>query len=305
MKVSNVSWHKRGWIFLFLLPFALFADDLNRNLECPIPGKEKLRIFSYNILEGFSHQTDQDRMNRVAEWVKSKSPDIIALQELNSFSSANLSSLAKQWGHPYSAIVKERRGCPVGITSKYPIEVKNKIVRGFWHGVLHVRIKDFDILVTHLNPCTCMGRLVEADKIVNYAKGIKNDKILLMGDLNSHSPFDADYMEEHATEFREKYYGANLVGNEIDYSAIARLLSFPFYDLCYRFVPPERRATFPALIQRHIPKSDIARRRVGERLDFLFGTLAVRKITVEGFIMNGEDTGYLSDHYPIGVDLLY
>lgn len=82
----------------------------------------KVKIISYNIMEGFGRGEDKDRMARFTAWVKEQSPDVLALNELCGFTEAKLKALAASYGHPYVAIVKEK-GYPVGLTSKTPLKV--------------------------------------------------------------------------------------------------------------------------------------------------------------------------------------
>lgn len=304
---QRLSYFCLGGILSVIIPFSVVARNFDHSLERHWePGKEKLRVISYNILVGFQNQTDKDRMNRMVQWVKGKVPDVLAMQELCGFSTEDLTNLGKEWGHPYAAIVRERSGYSMGITSKYPIEVKAKIVKGFCHGLLHVKIRGFDFLVTHLNPSSWKARREESQRIVEYAKSINSKKILLMGEMNSESPIDADYTEDHAPRLLTHYSKPNLVsGKWTDYSTIATFLSYPFYDLCYQFVEPENRGTFPTPILMSVSKNreHVAKRT--ERIDFIFGTEEMVPLVVDAFIMNDEENDYLSDHYPVGIDILY
>ena len=99
-------------IFLLLL-LSLFATGAgaqqnDASLERDWRGdRQKVRIISYNILDGFQHGQDKDRMARLTEWVKEQDPDILSLNELCGFTAASLKEFAAGYGHPYSAIVKE------------------------------------------------------------------------------------------------------------------------------------------------------------------------------------------------------
>ena len=267
---------------------------------------EKVRVISYNILDGFSGGSDKERQARLVEWVKIQDPEVIALQELCGFTQAKLEALGKQWGHPYAAIVKEN-GYPVGITSKRPIEVVNKFVQGYGHGLLHVKTFGFDFLVTHLNPQSTMRRHEEAARIIEYVKEQQSKDFMLMGDMNSHSPFDAEYLESHATQLQMKYGGVsspNLLGGNFDYATISTFLSYPLIDICRLYVAPEDRSSFPAPILYNITKNKAVREKVEERLDYIFATPAIAKMAVDGFVWKNDTTAYLSDHYPIGIDLI-
>ena len=55
--------------------------------------RQKIKIISYNIMDGFSNGTDQDRIARFTAWVKEQSPDVLALNELCGFTEAKLKEL--------------------------------------------------------------------------------------------------------------------------------------------------------------------------------------------------------------------
>lgn len=297
------------WItlFMFLLGFSLNAQNLsNEKYERHWrTGYEKIRIISYNIFNGFDWGKDIDRQNRFVDWIRMQDPEILALQELCGFTQNRLSALAKQWGHPYAVIVKEN-GYPVGITSKEPIDVKQKMLKHCGHGLLHVKTYGLDVLVTHLNPGNTDQRRLEAETITTYIKEHELDTCLLMGDMNAHSPFDADYMEMTSTSLLMKYGGqgsSNLLNGHFDYSVISRFLSFPLIDVCQMFTEASERISFPTPILMYLSKSKKSRKRIGERLDYIFVTPVLIPEIVDAFIYNGSENDYLSDHYPIGMDL--
>lgn len=258
---------------------------------------EKVRIISYNILNGFDNLTDTDRMNRMADWIREKDPEVLALQELVGFKEKDLKEFAQLYGHPYVAIVKEN-GYPVGITSKRSIQIINKQVEGYWHGMMHVRTYGLDFIVTHLSPSDKDFRRKEAFKIISYIQENKLDSCLVMGDLNSLSPFDADEIETHIQVADQYKFGT------IDYSVQSIFLSLPLIDVCRLYTLPEERTTFPTRILSSVSKRRNMHKVQGERLDYIFVTPSILDKCVDGFIWNGEDTDYLSDHYPVGIDMM-
>ncbi|MEG1400915.1 endonuclease/exonuclease/phosphatase family protein [Bacteroides sp.] len=290
-------------LFCLLSTSAEGQESLERHWK---PGMEKMRVISYNIFNGFDWGKDGDRRERFIHWMKEKDPEVLAMQELCGFTQESLSQLAKQWGHPYAVIVKEN-GYPVGISSKRPIELKNKIVEGCGHGLLHVETYGYDFLVTHLNPGDTNKRREEAEFIIDYIRKHKLDNFLLMGDMNAHSPIDAEYMESNATELLMKYGGTNstnLINGKFDYSIISRFLSFPMIDVCRPYVSPDKRTTFPTPILMYQSRHKKVRAKCEERIDFILTPLKVADKVVDAFIWNEGATDYLSDHYPIGVDLV-
>lgn len=270
------------------------------------PNVEKVQIISYNIFNGFDWGKDPERKERFINWVKSRDPEVLAMQELCGFTQESLLEIAVEWGHNYAAIVKED-GYPVGLTSKKPILVKNKIIENSGHGLLHVETYGLDFLVTHLNPSNAKTRHNEARFILDYIKSENLDSFLLMGDMNAHSPMDADFMDTKRTGLLSKYGGKeskNLIEDRFDYSTISSFLSYPLVDVCREYVAPDKRTTFPTPILMNVSKHKSVREKAGERIDYIFVPVNLINKVVDAFIYNEGEPDYLSDHYPIGVDLL-
>lgn len=280
---------------LFALLASLFSYAQDSSLERTWrKDVEKIRIISYNILDGFDELTDTDRMNRMVNWIKSKDPEVMALQELVGFKEKDLQDFGKSYGHPHAAILKEE-GYPVGITSKRPIEVVNKFVDGYWHGMLHVRTYGMDFIILHLSPSDAKIRKEEADKITAYILENKLENCLVMGDFNSVSPFDGTQLDKRNYRSRTGF---------IDYSIQATFLATPLVDICQMYTLPEKRNTCPTRISYNVSKREDMHDKTGSRIDFILTTPPLLPKCVDAFIWNGADTDYLSDHYPVGIDMV-
>ena len=267
---------------------------------------EKVRIMSYNILDGFNWGNDLERKERLAKWVKEQNPEIVALQELCGFHEKELKQLASLWGHQYTAIV-EGDAYPVGITSDKPIIVKKKIAGKIGHGLLHVQTYGIDILVTHLNPHDTDKRREESRFIAGYIRDNKLTDCILMGDMNSHSPMDADNLESYATDLTTKYGGRdskNLIDGEIDYSVISNYLSVPMIDVCRKYINARDRFSYPTPVLMNQSRHHDIRRRSSERIDYIFMSPKVAEKVVDAFIYNEGETEYLSDHFPVAADII-
>lgn len=271
-------------LFVFVC-FGIYAQQSNSYERDWRTDRRKIKVISYNIMNGFSNGADTDRIARFTAWVKEQSPDVLALNELCGFTEAKLKELAAGYGHSYAAIVKEN-GYPVGLTSKTPIEVIDRKIDGYGHGLLHCKVLNMDFLVTHLNPSDHLKRKQEADNIVNYISSKQLTNCLLMGDMNAHSPFDASWTDEHLE----------------DYVVISTFMAASLHDICYMFTPDAQRYSFPTRILPGSPKGEALRHRQ-ERIDFIFVTDKLRADCVDAQIYNGPDTDYLSDHYPVGINL--
>lgn len=272
--------------------------------------RQKIKIVSYNILDGFDRLRDRERMGRFAEWVKQQAPDVLALDELCGFTEADLKKLAAAYGHSYVAIVKEE-GYPVGITSNAPLEVVEKRIKGYGHGLLHCRVYGMDFLATHLNPSDWRTRKREADNIVAYIQEKNLEKCLVLGDLNAHSPFDAEQMETRVSlmkamvisDCERRDDGRNLNNGCFEYSVISTFLAASLHDTGRAYVPPAERYSYPTRILVSTPKGEAVRQQ-WERLDYILVSDALRPLCVEGTIYHTPETDYLSDHYPVGVTML-
>ena len=281
-------------LFIWLLPVTSNGQPA---------GKEKLRVISYNIWNGFEH--DASRRANFINWIKGQQPDILAMTELVGFTEKDLGQLASEYGHKYYAIVKEE-GYPVGITSNEPITVVKKQMEGFWHGMLHVKTHGLDMIVTHLSPHDWKFRLKEAQMLTSYIQDNQLDNCMVMGDFNAYSPFDADWVETHAQliENMQKWDAEqetyrNMRDGRFDYSVLSKFLSIGLTDICRLYVPADKRTTFPAAFLYGWQHGDTRLHGIGERLDYIL----VSPSLVSRCIHNGIDTEGISDHYPVSVDL--
>lgn len=290
-----------GWFFLLCL---LFSTSVKAEGD----GK-RLHIISYNIWNGF--EKDATRKARFIDWVKSQNPDIVALEELVGFKTGDLEELAKTYGHPYVAMVKEN-GYPVGITSRYPIEVVTKQVKGLWHGMLHVKTCGLDVVVTHLSPFEWKYRLEEANKITRYIQENQLDSCLVMGDFNAYSAFDADEVEKHVAlkksmtgwDASQKTY-RNMRGNQFDYSVLSTFYAAGMVDACRMHTPlASDRMSFPTAFYKKWEHGDKRLADISERLDYILISSSLADACIQGTVYRIPETEGISDHYPVGITLL-
>lgn len=270
-----------------------------------------IRIISYNIMDGFNWGKDTVRQNKTASWLKSQHPDIVALQELCGYSNGRLEKEAAQWGHSYSVLLKTT-GYSVGLSSSQPITVVERKTEGLWHGMLHCVVNGIDIFVVHLSPDDYNYRRNEADTILKRVnKALVNNKnCIVLGDFNSQSPFDDDVNKSRPLVLKRDSMGdaksptyKNLHNNYFDYSVIAKFLSVPMIDVCQKLVPAKARFSYgtPALIPRYRKTiQEVIERQY--RLDYIFASPELASNCANAFIANGNDTDYLSDHYPVIAD---
>lgn len=272
---------------------------------------KNLKVMAYNIWNGFDWGKDADRHQKFIDWINSKKPDVLALQELCGYTQEKLASDAKKWGHNYAVILKEK-GYPVGLTSNKPIVLKEKALDSLWHGMLHTETWGIDFFVVHLSPADRDFRYKEAMIIGEKIQNIKNENYIVLGDFNAHSPYDGDQDKadkSHLNKVRasdaknEKHN--NLMDEQFDYSVISSFLTLPLIDVTPRFVLANDRFTFPAeaLVGTWQTKESIVKNRV--RIDYILTSRALGMKCVEVQVFNGEDTTLLSDHFPLMAEFHY
>ena len=184
-----------------------------------------IRLIDYNIADGMWYD-QYNRYDRFVEWVREQDPDILAIcegathwnehkktvskEQMPRYLPDSLHLLARRWGHPYTVVGPYQDNYPVAFTSKYPIELVQRIGEGLSHGALHVRINGINYVVLHLWPQRYSMRdksrsdnggeafrVEEMERILDAT--IRNPEFagekhwMMMGDFNSHSPLDQPY----------------------------------------------------------------------------------------------------------------
>ncbi|WP_114752566.1 endonuclease/exonuclease/phosphatase family protein [Pleomorphovibrio marinus] len=295
---------------VFLFSFLVFLG-----FRYPVTAQtEPLKVITYNIWNGFDWGKDQEREAAMVQWLQEQDADVIGFQELNDFTPEKLQSLAQEWGHPYSILLKEE-GYPIGITSKTPLEMKTKMIGGMWHGMLHAKTREVDFLVVHLSPQDWEFRRREARIICDYLQEAillpGQEKYMVLGDFNAHSPYDASFDANNPQARRlsivadslskaEKGEEAfiNLRNKRIDYSAMSTFLSLPLIDVVQMKVAETNRKSFPTpLATRDMPASEAAIYQ--QRLDYILVSPYFEDRCSYAEIINYGEPEKLSDHFPV------
>jgi len=281
---------------VFILGFSLsgFAQDEIKSLK----------VMTYNIWNGFDWGKDTARNENLIQWVKEQNPDVLAVQELCGYDEEKLRKDAAKWGHPYVQILKEK-DYPTALTSKKPIELIEKNVDNFWHGLLHVKTFGIDFFVVHLSPADSDTRLREAKQIKSRIQELQSDSYIILGDFNTQSPFDAYWLESKMelkagmlARQNEEY--SNLRLGEFDYAPMAEFLSIPAIDLSLGKADLEESFTFPtpALIGLYDQTHEtILQSRV--RIDYILASPTLAQTCSYVKIFNHGAAEKLSDHFPV------
>ena len=293
----NIQKYRKSILIAFTitLSIGLFSQEQETS---------KVKIMTYNIWNGFDWGKDSTRKTNCINWIKSKKPDVLALQELCGYNEKQLKKDALNWGHQYVQILKTN-GYPTALTSNKPIQVKERAIDSFWHGMLHCKTYGIDFFIVHLSPSDSDVRLSEAKQITKRINELNNDSYIILGDFNAQSPIDASWVEKnkdlktkYTSKKKSKY--SNLRSGEFDYSVISEFLACPSIDVCLGKIKLQEGYTFPtpALIGKYnnTPQT-VVQNRV--RIDYILASPTLAKHCNKAEIFNQEETSMLSDHYPI------
>ena len=293
---------KKSLIAVVILIFSVSAVAQEMN--------NRFKVITYNIWNGYDWGKDEARRAKVAEWIDRQDPSIVALQELCKYTTEKLEEDARSWGHTYSVLLKTS-GYSVGLTSKYPITIKDKILDGMHYGALHCVIKGIDVFVIHFHPGSIAFRRAEVSNMLDKFAAVRehNKFYMVLGDFNSHSPFDADLYDPEGyllTRLKEQHSDnrieeGNLGYGDLDYSVMSSLLAFPLIDVCRPFTSGmEERGSFPGRVLGHVNKESeeqlVSRL---ERIDYILASPELSVKCTGAKVCNGKENHYLSDHYPV------
>lgn len=268
-----------------------------------------LKVITYNIWNGYDWGKDEDRRERMNNWINDQDPTIVALQELCKYTSEKLKEDANSWGHEHSVLLKTT-GYSVGLTSKYPIEVKEKIMDGMHHGALHCKTNGIDVFVIHFSPGSYAKRREEVAIIIEKLEKVRmeNDRFVVLGDFNSQSPIDADlydpdgaFLKRLRESNKDKPIEGNLFNGNLDFAVMSSLLAFPLIDICQPFTKGMgERGSFPAQSLGKVnneTKEQLLSR--AQRIDYIMVSPKLANSCLKARVGNGKENYYLSDHYPV------
>ena len=260
------------------------------------------RLVTYNVWYGFTKVPQRKR--KWLRWVENKVPDVVVLQELNTYTGKQLEEDASSWGHDHSVLLKED-GFPTGITSQTPITDVKRFRDGFHHGLMRVQIAGYYIYVVHLHPSNWEVRIRETKLLLEDAKTLPADaRIIIAGDFNTFSPLDAkhyatlDDLEPFFGRLDERAKGRakNLRDGKLDYTPMTLFAEAGFIDQEARF-RFDFDGTFPTKIPKKGEHGDL------RRLDYVLTSPNISSHVKAAWSESDSTTHLLSDHYPVIMDV--
>lgn len=260
---------------------------------------------TYNIKTGGVDAGGGDRLDAVAAVVGREAPDVLTLQELRGFDrpgTGRLRGFADAVDMaPYLA--RSFFGQPVAVFVRPPGRVlRFRSLRWRRHHAAALAVVDTDrgpvtVAATHLNPYSGTRRLREARSLAARLTAA-GTPALLMGDLNTLDPLDdhTDRLARLPAAYRRRHLRRAGSESTVDTRAVAALTGAGFVDL-WRAVGGTGRATTAPTAQGGGAEFS------GMRLDYILATASVAALARGCRIVDGAQSEYASDHYPVVADL--
>lgn len=248
-----------------------------------------LKIITYNVWQGYidgehprfpCYQSGQKRKKEIYNWLKTENADVVVFQELIDYSAEKLQEESCFWGHHYATVLKDQ-GMTIGISSKYPIKVKELLTTGMHHGLVYCHIDGIDIIATHLWP-RFDEKIVDE---VNLVKQRVNESlkkrvpVIVLGDFNAFSPQDDQYIDSTTIKLYRDRWNWKLENGRPSYRVIQELLGVGMKDVCIRF------------------EKNRASRKL--RYDFIFASSGLAEKCTDATFYQDEQFLKLSDHFPV------
>ncbi len=276
-------------------------------LQAQETAPKTLRFMDFNVADGmwFDQFNNYDRF---VAWMSAQHIDIFAICEAAThwdkekknvpksdearYLPAKWGELAARWGHKYAAVGAYQDNYPVALTSRYPIEVVQRIGGSkVSHGALHAKVMGVNIVIIHLwpqqyrkgDPTRTKGtggdeyRMEEINYILEQTilnpKYAQEEHWIMTGDFNTRSPIDK-----------------------------------PFYDVIYRKKPQtfnydvqtRVREVYPhdVMYEKH-PNALQSSTRGKARIDYIYCTNKLYSAIKEAYTIRDDFVRTASDHCPL------
>ncbi|MCH2135608.1 MAG: endonuclease/exonuclease/phosphatase family protein [Phycisphaerales bacterium] len=257
--------------------------------------REPVRIMSWNVLVGFNtYQQEGDpwpdgakRLELAGDFLLEAKPDIIGWQELNGWTPQRLRSWTTPMGLGHGVLLKER-GYDLGLSSRWPLVVVERHLKGMHHGLLHVRTRGIEVFVVHFSPSRHAHRLLEIELVMQRVEPLLSAgrPVLLMGDFNAASGQDDALFGETGMLWWNRWnYPIDTNGRPVT-DVLQRALDGGLIDLWVQ----ERPAHTPQF--QHRP-----------RIDFILASPNLAAQCTEAIWLDTPRHHVMSDHPPVLVEL--
>ncbi len=249
---------------------------------------KQIRLFHYNVLYETIH------LQLLEEIIADVNPDIISLNEVQA---KEIEALQRWYVTAFAQTAKEGRnyGNALAWKKSMLIDSQQTIIQGLKNPLVSADFGDYQVYCTHLAATEGEERRrQEVQKIVSLLPVEK--EVLLVGDLNSLSPYDG--YDTAVLEAAMRKHGHAKFGIPVQFQVISYLEQQGLVDImrargCQATTVPTKEGT---------PSKEEVQHFMPLRLDYVFGTSKIAEKASKAYVLKNALTDKGSDHYPLIVE---
>jgi exodeoxyribonuclease-3 len=258
-----------------------------------------MRLMTYNVLTGGRDVDGPGRLALIAETIRSVEPDLLVLNECNGFELDGFRSLYRLEAElgMRGILAQAQSGFHVAFFHRVGrVTEAHVLAREVHHAVLAVTLEvggtTLRVIGAHLCPFGGDARLLEVQHLIRF---LKQDNVIIAGDLNALSPHDvARYQPERWLPRRRSRHVLAESGGRLDTRAISALEEAGLLD-----VLRQRGSAEPTVLTR----LGAGHEDYQARIDYVFATASAAARVTRAERVHGGHVEAASDHYPLLVDL--
>lgn len=257
-----------------------------------------MKILYLNIFQGCP---DKTRLNRIIKFVNTQSPDVLGLSELDNWQENNFERLKyfiSRTKFTHYIFAPSQANHNIALFSNLPLVSAQAFDKPFRSGMIKAEVQTrknsiITVVLTHLAAKDESRRLREHKIILSKVKKVEN--IIIMGDMNSLSPYD-DYNQKKLLK-RAKQIGLKKFGvKKLRFDVIANMLKFNLIDVVKLFTD---KFVYSVPTPYNKDKAHFA----NLRLDYIFASKQLLPYIRNSQVVRNKVTDQLSDHYPVILEL--
>jgi exodeoxyribonuclease III len=258
-----------------------------------------LRLMTYNVLTGGRDADGAERLALIVDTIRSVNPDLLVLNECNGFEQEGYRTLFRLEAElgMRGILAQAESGFHVAFFHRVGRLTEARLLsREVHHAVLAATLDiggtTLRVIGAHLCPFGGDARLLEVQHLIRY---LKEDNVIIAGDLNALSPHDvARYQPGRWLPRRRSRHVLAETGGTLDTRAISALEEAELVD-----VLRQRGSADPTVLTR----LGAGHEDYQVRIDYVFASASAAQRVTRAERVSGGHVDAASDHYPLLVDL--
>ncbi|HTV20749.1 MAG TPA: endonuclease/exonuclease/phosphatase family protein [Polyangiaceae bacterium] len=260
-----------------------------------------MRVMTYNVLTGGRDADGPGRLHLIADTIRHVNPDVLVLNECNGFEQEGYRTLFRMEAElgMRGVLAEADTGFHVALFHRVGRLTEARLLsREVHHAVLSATLEvagtTLRVIGAHLCPFGGDARLLEVQHLIRF---LREDNVLILGDLNALSPHDVSrYQPERWLPRRRSRHLLAEAGGKLDTRAISALEEAELVDVMHA-----RGGADPTVLTR----LGAGHEDYQARIDYVFASRASADRVTRAERVSGGHVEAASDHYPLFVDLSF